>query len=403
MSGRIILLSCISVVMLVVAAGATPQGCITCVADVDDGAYRVYEANAASGAVRTVVESTTAFGGVDAAPYLGDPCVIQRAGADPTVSDIVLLDGKGGTTTVKTGSASLNATDPLRSFDGRTLGYVQYNGGVSNEDALHIIAPDGSGDTTVYTTPADRDVDIQRPRLSPDGGTFVFALDDHFWESRDIYAISASGGDFRELEDLPENAQHPAYSADGKMLACVAPVPPGGTVQLYVSNADGSSPRQVTFDPEFALFPSFSPDNKYIVAGSYDGLIVVDLSNDTIIQRIPLNYSNYYGICWHLGAHADGAIKKVKAKSGKLSVKVTGFAPGSAPQSGFLRVDNTIIPFDNSALWEDKNGKKYKYKDKANGRKASITVKKEKGAFSAKKLNLVAGTDYAWALVYPWL
>ena len=57
-------------------------------------------------------------------------------------------------------------------------------------------------------------------------------------------------------------------------------------------------------------------------------------------------------------------------------------------------MDGVALPFDDPALWINKKDKKIMYNNKALKQKATIGVKNGKGSVSAKKLQLVEGTDY---------
>jgi hypothetical protein len=186
---------------------------------------------------------------------------------------------------------------------------------------------------------------------------------------------------------------HPCVAPDGTMMACV--VKNGGTFEPYVANADGSSPRHIDLGGEFALYPCFSPDSRYLATCSDNGINIIDLGTDQVVQQIPLDYEGYYGLCWHMGAYRSaGHITKMKVSSKKIKVKVRGVEPAVSVDFGLVKVDQVVLPFNSTGLWRDKKGKKYMYKNKETGLKAKLVVKKGKGSFSAKNLSLVEGDDY---------
>ncbi len=362
--------------------------------------FRVAAVNVASGekvplAVQTISSlklkgvGPMPFNGVGAPPFFGDPCVVQ-ASSEQTVN---LLDFEGTMTVVVPAASYGQNTDPCFSFNGDRIAYVQRNASVSNEDVLFVANYDGSGDTPIYTTPL-WGVDIERPFFSPDGNTLAFTMNDSHLASWYIYTVPVTGGVPQEMTSLPVGAMHPAYSPDGKKLACVSQYG-GGTFHLCIANADGSNPQQITSGGSFALFPVFSPDSKYIAIMSDNGISIIDLSNNQIVKEIPLDYHSYFGMTWSLGAHdSGGLITKAKINSKSILLKPLGLVPDSAPDFGLIKIDNIFMSLDDASLWSDKKGKKFIYKDKANKCTAKYVVKNAKGNFKAKKLLLVEGTDY---------
>jgi Tol biopolymer transport system component/imidazolonepropionase-like amidohydrolase len=88
-----------------------------------------------------------------------------------------------------------------------------------------------------------------QPDWSPDGRTIVF------WR-RDpggLWTVPAQGGSPQKIESEAEEAQSPAWSPDGKWIACIWR---GG---VTVMDSEGGSVRQITKGPA-DLAPSWSPD-----------------------------------------------------------------------------------------------------------------------------------------------
>jgi len=378
--------------LLTINSFANPFGVITySIGTLTD--FQVVAVNVASGETQLLARTTEAaspYQGVGAPPFLGDPCVVQ----DYVNDTIVRLAFDGSMTVVVPAVASGRNAYPCFSFDGLQIAYVQFNASVSNEDVLHVVNYNGSGDTPIYTTDL-HDVSIERPFFSPDGKTLAFGQEDFVYGGRGIFTIPTAGGSEQELTSLPADPMHPAYSPDGKKLACVSQEGGGGTFQLFVANANGSNPQQVSPPGVASLFPVFSPDSKYIAIMSDNGISIIDLSNNQIVRDINLDYDSYHGMAWSLGAQSSGGtITKAKIKSKAISLKLLNMVPSSAPNFGIVQIDNVFMTLDDANLWSDKKGKKYMYKDKANKRTAKFIVKNQKGKFSAKKLQLVEGTDY---------
>ncbi len=338
----------------------------------------------------TIRAGSMPYQGIGASSVLGDPCVIQNGGT----LKISLVYFNGSVQDIVPQDYLTNNIDPTFSFDGEKIVYVQQNVSPSNDDILVIMNSDGSGKEEIYHTPL-WSVNIERPIFSPDGSTLAFAMIDNFWGSVDIYTMPVTGGIPQELTDLPENAIHPAYSSDGKKLACVSKHG-GSTYHLFIANADGSTPQQITSGGSFAMYPSFSPDGKYIAVASDNGISIIDLSNNTQIKEIPLDYESYYGLVWCLGARKSvGNILKAKIKNKAVSLKLENMQLNAAPDYGYVQVDKAVFALSETNFWSDKKGKKYIYKDKASKITAKHIVKNKKGKFSAKKLSLTQGTDYA--------
>lgn len=370
---------------------AEPFGYLICSLSVNATNQQVFAINVSNGETQLLAQTDelwTPYDGISAPPFMGNPCVIQ----DGVGNHITKLFFDGTKIIIPTDGDG-TSIDPGISFDGTKVVYVQQDVGASLKDILHIVNYDGSGNTVVFTPP-DRDITIMRPVFSPDGKTLAFSYYDPDMTYRYIYTIPVTGGATQELSQLPEDPMHPAYSPDGKKLAFVSGGG-GGTYYLYISNSDGSGSQQITSGGDVADYPTFSPDGKYIAICSHNGISIIDLSNNSIIKEFLLGYDYYYGLTWCLGAQKSaGKLAKAIIKEKAVSLKIENMLPDSAPDFGYVQVDNTVFKLGNTNLWINKKGKKYFYKDKINKLTAKIIVKKKKCNFSAKKLNLIEGTDY---------
>ena len=358
--------------------------------NVETGEKQVLHSQYLSSMSKIINAGPMPYYGIGAPPFLGDPCVIQNDGElsisliyfDGTVHDVIPTD------------YLTNNFYPCFSFDGEKIAYVEQDVSPSNDDILAIINFDGSGKEEIYHTPL-WSVDIEQPTFSPDRTTLAFVMEDDHHGSHAVYTLPVSGGVPQELTDLPLNAGHPAFSPDGTKLACISTAG-GGIFHLFIANADGSNPQQITSGSDFALYPSFSPDSKYIACASNDGIKIIDLSNNQIVKEIPLDYLSYHGLVWCLGARkSEGTIAKAKIKNKSVSIKIENMKLDTVPNYGLVQIDKTTFELSNTNLWTNKKDKKYIYKDKTEKITAKATVKNEKVKFSAKKLSLKEGIDYA--------
>ena len=82
-----------------------------------------------------------------------------------------------------------------------------------------------------------------------------------------IFSRSPDGGARRQLTTGPEEHWMPAWSPDGRRLACVARTPRG--MNLEVMDADGANRRTLT-GAGLAMAPSWSPDGQGLAYGYTD-------------------------------------------------------------------------------------------------------------------------------------
>jgi hypothetical protein len=284
---------------------------------------------------------------------------------------------------------------PCVSYDFYLLAYVSMDSGAAGEDSLVVHPRYGNtGVFTVVTTTGGKNMDIEHPRFTPDRRECMFILYDHMTGTRTIYRIPVKAGQtLAQATAVPVPQSNPrqlAISPDGNHIAYVAET--GGTTQLFIAARSGSGSRQVTYPAERAACPSFSPDNLYIAVGSYDGIIIIDLSSDTIIRRIPTSETVFHSLSWHLGASQEGMVMKSKNSDKKLKFSTASASPDTLPDQGIVVYGSEMYLLDESAFWTDKKGKKYQYKDKKLKWKVSFKVKNNKGKVSLRKPIIFPGT-----------
>lgn len=98
------------------------------------------------------------------------------------------------------------------------------------------------------------------PRFSPDGQTVVFSLERG--GNTDIYALSLSSGQLRQLTNAPSIETAPSYSPDGSQI--VFESDRTGTPQIYVMPASGGEGTRISGGAGRYGTPVWSPRGDYI-------------------------------------------------------------------------------------------------------------------------------------------
>lgn len=135
----------------------------------------------------------------------------------------------------------------------------------SNQDGdseLYIIDEAGSTAPTALTDNGANDSD---PAISPDGRTVVFASDLETPGSQELFSVSITGGEVRQLTNASGSSTSPAYSPDGSRIAFVSDR--GGDGDIWVMDATGQRPFLVTIDDGDAedRMPAWTPDSRWIM------------------------------------------------------------------------------------------------------------------------------------------
>ncbi len=106
--------------------------------------------------------------------------------------------------------------------------------------------------TTVATAGA-REIKLPRqPRISPDGQSIAFA-----WQ-KDIWTVSARGGEATRLTIHPAGDSQPHFTPDGKAIAFTSDR--SGRSQIHLIPVGGGESRQVTFDSASKTLVGFTAD-----------------------------------------------------------------------------------------------------------------------------------------------
>jgi TolB protein len=84
-----------------------------------------------------------------------------------------------------------------------------------------------------------------------------------------IYTISSSGGDLKQITKSAAIDTEPTFSPDGSHIYFSSDR--GGRPQIYKVPAGGGSPSRVTFEGGYNVSPRFSPDGKSLAYIRNDG------------------------------------------------------------------------------------------------------------------------------------
>ncbi|NJN95882.1 MAG: hypothetical protein HC875_18135 [Anaerolineales bacterium] len=213
-------------------------------------------------------------------------------------------DGTGATALSPEGE---DDTAPVWSPDGQNIAFVSTRDG--NREVYVVAAdcvtlPEGCGPTAINVTrhPADD----WTPSWSPDSKRLAFSsIRAGNWE---IFVVDMACLD--DPETCPDSAVQitdngtgnlgPVWSPDGKRLAFSSKAP--GNWDIFTMTVSGSDLRQVTTDPANDLSPAWSPDGKRLAfETNRDGNVEVYVAdaNGTTAQNISnFSQANDHGPFW---------------------------------------------------------------------------------------------------------
>jgi eukaryotic-like serine/threonine-protein kinase len=248
--------------------------------------------------------------------------------------------------------------EPTLSPDG-TL--VAYSSNASGKAEIWVVDPEGGEPLRLTDSPAEN----RTPAWFPDGRSIAFASDREGGSS--VWKISRLGGSpVLVLED----ADHPAISPDGSLLAFTRHIP-GGPHRVWVAPlADPSRARRLTGDEEDGWEhrdPAWTPDGTRLCYATFHDLWLVPvaggrakrLTRDGKVDREPVFSSD--GASVYFSSYRGGAqsIWKV-ALDGRAPVRVlsgTGTANHpSLSRDGRRIVFSTLAPDRDVIVVDRKTG-----------------------------------------------
>ena len=122
---------------------------------------------------------------------------------------------------------------------------------------LWVMDLDGAGARALT---ADRSIALS-PSWSPDGSLLVFSTYRDGGSSH-LYVVPAAGGRLYQISARPGLNTSPAYSPDGREIACT--LSKDGNSEIYVLDARGGSPRRLTDNRAIDTSPCWSPTGREI-------------------------------------------------------------------------------------------------------------------------------------------
>jgi TolB protein len=213
----------------------------------------------------------------------------------------------GGTTEmIDTGFAVRCNNDHGISPDGKWL--VVSDQSQEEHNSLIYVLPIGGGTPRRIT----KNAPSYWHGWSPDGKflAFVGQRNGDF----DIYTISTSGGEEKQLTTAKGLDDGPEYSPDGKYIYFNSVR--AGHMQIWRMKADGSEQKQVTHDAFNNWFPHISPDGKWMVFLTFDASVEGHPENKDVTLRMM--------------SMEDGKITEVaKLFGGQGTINVPSWSPDS--------------------------------------------------------------------------
>jgi dipeptidyl aminopeptidase/acylaminoacyl peptidase len=143
--------------------------------------------------------------------------------------------------------------------------------------------PPSSGATNSSTPTIDQSLEMKsasNPEIAPDGKRVVYEVTRTNWEDnafeRDLWIADTATGEGHQLTAGKKSSTNAAWSSDGKWIAFLSDRPgqisgtPEGKKQIYVISADGGEARQLTKVETGVNIFAWSPDSKKLAFSADD-------------------------------------------------------------------------------------------------------------------------------------
>ena len=285
--------------------------------------------------------------------------------------------------------------DTVRSRDGHRLAYIGSAAGRLN---LWIMNVDGTGAQQLIKSD-DRQ---QSPAFTHDGSNIVYSQDRGGNEYYDIYVVSASGGEPRNLtntDDISETVNE--FSPDGGLLAIGIKQKTASSTDLGVMQWPGGAIRQLTHetDPRASWSENaWSPDSRFIYATRSVGI------DDADIYRVDAATGN----AEKLLEHADKQLVSVSAVSPDgAALLITSNAKGGYQNVALLNLATKKLRWLTDTQWSadgqafTPDGREAVYTLNADGRVSMRFV--DLGTMKESERGVPAGINYPGAGPTPFL
>jgi Tol biopolymer transport system component len=191
---------------------------------------------------------------------------------------------------------------------------------------------------------------VGSPELSPDGKRIYFSSDrSGNW---DLWSMSATGGELRQLTTAPGEEDYPVISPDRTTLAFKSTR--GGKGEICTMPAAGGPARQITHDESPKWWPTWSPDGQTLAYVCQDStsklnlcIVSVQGGEPKLVATGPGNV--FFALWWPDGQslvsiNHDGRLRRFPIAGGR-SKFLTGPEVTVAPDRLHWSADRTEIYF----------------------------------------------------------
>jgi dipeptidyl aminopeptidase/acylaminoacyl peptidase len=197
-----------------------------------------------------------------------------------------------------------SVVNPQFSPDGKSFVYVQTTINKDKDEyESHIFyhTLENSGEPVQWTYGNSRN---HTPRWSPDGSSLAFVSNRS--GKNQIYLLNISGGEARQLTNLPSGAGNPVWSPDGSRIAFNTSLKPGKTV------FDMEEEKIEKLVPLEVIQMKYKSDGSGFLQGDLSQVAVVSIKNGELTQLTNSNYDvNLYS--WS----PDGKFLAIGADTGE--------------------------------------------------------------------------------------